>query len=22
MNRYWFDVNNSSRFSMSRIHMY
>uniref|UniRef100_UPI00315D0F53 hypothetical protein RF1 n=1 Tax=Bulbophyllum farreri TaxID=2487458 RepID=UPI00315D0F53 len=22
MNRYWFDTNNSSRFSMSRIHMY
>nr|YP_009579574.1 hypothetical chloroplast RF1 [Holcoglossum flavescens]QBK40050.1 hypothetical chloroplast RF1 [Holcoglossum flavescens]QBK40124.1 hypothetical chloroplast RF1 [Holcoglossum flavescens] len=22
MNRYWFDANNSSRFSMSRIHMY
>nr|UIX52221.1 hypothetical chloroplast RF1 [Cymbidium lancifolium] len=22
MNRYWFDTNNGSRFSMSRIHMY
>nr|YP_010249741.1 hypothetical chloroplast RF1 [Pleione maculata]QTT60859.1 hypothetical chloroplast RF1 [Pleione maculata] len=22
MNRYWFDTNNSSRFSMARIHMY
>nr|QHN58115.1 Ycf1 [Cleisostoma birmanicum] len=22
MNRYWFDASNSSRFSMSRIHMY
>nr|YP_010528771.1 Ycf1 [Thecopus maingayi]UXW65893.1 Ycf1 [Thecopus maingayi] len=22
MNRYWFDANNGSRFSMSRIHMY
>nr|YP_010381271.1 hypothetical protein RF1 [Artabotrys pilosus]YP_010381292.1 hypothetical protein RF1 [Artabotrys pilosus]UDH59869.1 hypothetical protein RF1 [Artabotrys pilosus]UDH59890.1 hypothetical protein RF1 [Artabotrys pilosus] len=22
MNRYWFDINNGSRFSMSRIHMY
>nr|YP_009535729.1 Ycf1 [Apostasia shenzhenica]AYJ83745.1 Ycf1 [Apostasia shenzhenica]QGW13160.1 hypothetical chloroplast RF1 [Apostasia shenzhenica] len=22
MNRYWFDTNNSTRFSMSRIHMY
>nr|YP_009558871.1 hypothetical chloroplast RF19 [Corallorhiza striata var. striata]QBA90825.1 hypothetical chloroplast RF19 [Corallorhiza striata var. striata] len=22
INRYWFDTNNSSRFSMSRIHMY
>nr|QHN56710.1 hypothetical chloroplast RF1 [Vandopsis undulata] len=22
MNRYWFDAHNSSRFSMSRIHMY
>nr|QJS34991.1 hypothetical chloroplast RF1 [Tulipa sylvestris] len=22
MNRYWFDTHNSSRFSMSRIHMY
>nr|YP_009444349.1 hypothetical chloroplast RF1 [Vanda falcata]YP_009444423.1 hypothetical chloroplast RF1 [Neofinetia richardsiana]ANG07817.1 hypothetical chloroplast RF1 [Vanda falcata]ANG07891.1 hypothetical chloroplast RF1 [Neofinetia richardsiana]ANG07965.1 hypothetical chloroplast RF1 [Vanda falcata] len=22
MNRYWFDANNSSHFSMSRIHMY
>lgn len=22
MNRYWFDTNNSSRFSMVRIHMY
>nr|YP_010250769.1 hypothetical protein RF1 [Bletilla sinensis]QTV76426.1 hypothetical protein RF1 [Bletilla sinensis]URC16697.1 hypothetical chloroplast RF1 [Bletilla sinensis] len=22
MNRYWFDTNNSSRFSMSRMHMY
>nr|QTX95215.1 Ycf1 [Allium macranthum] len=22
MNRYWFDINNGSRFSISRIHMY
>ena len=22
MNRYWFDTNNGSRFSMLRIHMY